>query len=299
MGKPRRHWVGDGFHVYPVFHDLAFSQELSPWLMFDYASPEEFPPSRSRRGVGQHGHRGFETVTIAFQGEVEHGDNVGNKDVIGPGDVQWMTAGSGIIHEEYHSTNFAKTGGLFEMCQLWLNLPAKHKMTKPIYQPILHGQIPAVPLPPVGMSTTECAALADSGSGAVVKVIAGEFNGVRGPAATFSPVELWDVELGDLADAAYELKIPEGHNCVVFVRRGRALIGAEGKEKPVEAQGVALMHREGSTFRVVAAEPGTQLLILGGEPLNEPIAAGGPFVMNTKEELAQAQADYRSGRLTR
>eukprot|EP00978_Attheya_sp_CCMP212_P022227 scaffold66031_cov63-Attheya_sp.AAC.4 len=138
----RPHWVGNSFYVYPVFADLAFRNELSPFLMFDYAAPKQFPPNEKKRGVGQHPHRGFETVTLAFQGEVEHRDSTGNQDVIGPGDIQWMTAGRGIIHEEYHSTEFAKSGGIFEMCQLWVNLPAKHKMTKPSYQPILTSDVP-------------------------------------------------------------------------------------------------------------------------------------------------------------
>ena len=146
LGAPPRHWVGNGFHVFPVFHNKAFTKELSPWLMFDYAAPKQFEPSYERRGVGQHPHRGFETITIAWQGEVEHGDSVGNRDVIGPGDVQWMTAARGIIHEEFHSTDFQQTGGTFEMAQLWLNLPKKDKMKKPRYQPILAKQIPVVPL---------------------------------------------------------------------------------------------------------------------------------------------------------
>lgn len=297
MGRPPRHWVGDGFDVYPVFSELAFTNELSPWLMFDYAAPKEFSPSRSRRGVGQHPHRGFETVTIAFQGEVEHGDSVGNRDVIGPGDVQWMTAARGIVHEEFHSDSFAKTGGVFEMCQLWLNLPAKNKMGPPRYQPILDKEIPRVPLLPAGLSADECRALQDNGDGASVRIIAGELDGIRGPASTFTPVELWDMELGSLVNTPYEVQLPEGHNCIVFVRRGRAMVGAVGQEKPIEAQGVALMHREGSVLRVLATELGTQLLVLGGEPINEPIAASGPFVMNTQQELQQANADYRAGRL--
>eukprot|EP00240_Pyramimonas_obovata_P005638 CAMPEP_0118945824 /NCGR_PEP_ID=MMETSP1169-20130426/43041_1 /TAXON_ID=36882 /ORGANISM="Pyramimonas obovata, Strain CCMP722" /LENGTH=326 /DNA_ID=CAMNT_0006891629 /DNA_START=266 /DNA_END=1247 /DNA_ORIENTATION=- len=268
MPTPPQHWVGDGFHVYPVFHDLAFTKELSPWLMFDYAAPKKFSPTSSRRGVGKHPHRGFETVTVAFQGEVEHGDSVGNRDVIGAGDVQWMTAARGIIHEEFHSTEFAKKGGVFEMCQLWLNLPAKHKMDPPRYQPILAKDIPSVPLP----------------GGGHVKVIAGEFAGVRGPAHTFTPVELWDVEL-EKKGTAYELNVPAGHNVIVFVRRGRALIGSEGAEKEIKPQGVALMHREGSTLRLVPSEDAVKVMVLGGEPIDEPIAARGPFVMNTYEEI--------------
>jgi len=292
LPSPPQHWVGDGFHVFPVFHNLAFTEELSPWLMFDYASPKQFPASQNgkRRGVGQHPHRGFETITLAFQGAVEHGDSVGNRGVIGPGDVQWMSAARGIIHEEFHSTEFAKKGGTFEMAQLWLNLPAKDKMGPPRYQPILDKEIPVVPLKRVSTEGGECdAAAGDDGS---VRVIAGDFGGAKGAAATFSPVELWDVTL-KVPGVDFEFDFPESHNVVVFVRRG----GLSVQGKKVGAQGVALMHREGTTLRVSASEPNTQLLILGGEPLNEPIAARGPFVMNTNAELQQAMADYHSGKL--
>jgi len=280
LPSPPQHWVGNGFHVFPVFHNLAFTQELSPWLMFDYAAPKQFSPTSGRRGVGQHPHRGFETVTVAFQGEVEHSDSVGNNDVIGPGDVQWMTAARGIIHEEFHSTEFSKKGGTFEMAQLWLNLPKKHKMDPPRYQPILAKDIPAVPLE----------------GGGHVSVIAGEFKGTQGPAKTHTPVELWDVELGTKG-TAYELPIPTGHNAVVFVRRGGALIGGEGKEKEIKAQGVALMQQEGSVLRLVPKEDNTKIMVLGGEPIDEPIAARGPFVMNTQEEIMQANMDFMSGKM--
>ena len=177
-----------------MFADLAFSQELSPWLMFDYASPKEFPPapaSDKRRGVGTHPHRGFETVTLAFQGEVEHGDNQGNKGVIGEGDVQWMTAARGIVHQEFHSKEFSRAGCTFEMCQLWVNLPKKHKMDPPRYQPILKDQIAVAPL------VVEGGGAAAEGSGNV-RVIAGEFNGVKGPANTFTQVDMWDITIDDV-----------------------------------------------------------------------------------------------------
>lgn len=292
MGAPPRHWVGNGFHVYPVFHELAFSQELSPWLMFDYASPKQFSPTSTRRGVGEHPHRGFETITIAFQGEVEHGDSVGNRGVIGPGDVQWMTAGRGIIHEEFHSTKFGRTGGTFEMAQLWLNLPAKDKMSPPRYQPILKGDIPVVPLG----EDEVCATEGGGEPGNHIKIIAGEFNGTTGPAMVHTPVELWDIQLARPHEPV-ELPVPEGHNVIVFVRRGRALVGAAGSEGAIESQGVALLERSGGVLRLVGSEAGTQLLVLGGQPLDEPIAARGPFVMNTPAEIQQANIDYHSGRL--
>eukprot|EP00406_Dinophysis_acuminata_P047004 CAMPEP_0179308292 /NCGR_PEP_ID=MMETSP0797-20121207/51072_1 /TAXON_ID=47934 /ORGANISM="Dinophysis acuminata, Strain DAEP01" /LENGTH=336 /DNA_ID=CAMNT_0021017983 /DNA_START=27 /DNA_END=1038 /DNA_ORIENTATION=+ len=274
---PRPHWVGNGFHVFPVFGDLAFSEELSPWLMFDYAAPKAFEPSRSRRGVGEHPHRGFETITVAFQGEVEHGDSVGNTGIIGPGDVQWMTAGRGIIHEEFHSDRFTATGGTFEMCQLWLNLPAKHKMDPPRYQPILAGEIPAVPL-------------GDGEGGGVARVIAGELRGQKGPAMTHSPVDLWALELG-APGKPHELELPDGHNCVVFVRSGRLRVGEAGAEKELGPAATALMHRRGTTLRILAVDPDTKVLVLSGKPLNEPIAAQGPFVMNTYDEIRKANDD--------
>eukprot|EP00933_Yihiella_yeosuensis_P007871 TRINITY_DN113070_c0_g1_i1.p1 TRINITY_DN113070_c0_g1~~TRINITY_DN113070_c0_g1_i1.p1 ORF type:complete len:335 (-),score=67.66 TRINITY_DN113070_c0_g1_i1:457-1461(-) len=277
MRKPRRHWVGDGFHVYPVFADKAFTRDLSPFLMFDYASPEHFPPTKQKLGVGQHPHRGFETVTIAWQGEVEHGDHLGNRDVIHPGDVQWMTAARGIVHEEYHSREFAKTGGMFEMCQLWVNLPKKHKMDPARYQPISKDSIGVADLP--------------NGAGSV-RVIAGNFCGVTGPAVTMTPIDMWEILLPK-ADAAADLVFPPGHNTIVFIKRGKASVGAKGDK--LSEQDVALMGEVGCSVPVRALVDETALLILSGEPINEPIASMGPFVMNTREELAQAQSDYMKG----
>eukprot|EP00565_Helicotheca_tamesis_P004343 CAMPEP_0185741418 /NCGR_PEP_ID=MMETSP1171-20130828/38949_1 /TAXON_ID=374046 /ORGANISM="Helicotheca tamensis, Strain CCMP826" /LENGTH=332 /DNA_ID=CAMNT_0028413387 /DNA_START=665 /DNA_END=1663 /DNA_ORIENTATION=+ len=272
------HWVGDGFNVYPVFGQHAFTEALSPWLMFDYAAPKHFPPSRSKRGVGQHPHRGFETITIAFQGEVEHGDSVGNRDVIGPQDVQWMTAGRGIVHEEFHSRDFAKTGGTFEMCQLWLNLPKKNKMTKPRYQPILDKNIP----------------VEEVAEGVKARVIAGTVGETKGPAKTFSPVELWDISV-EKKGTTVELDVPEEHNVILFVRKGQITVG----ESEVGPQSVAIMEQRGGKVAFTAEEKNSQILLLGGEPLNEPIAARGPFVMNTNEELRQAMFDYQNGKLGR
>jgi len=289
----RPHWVGNGFHVFPVFAHYAFSNELSPWLMFDYAAPKHFEPTAKRLGVGQHPHRGFETVTIAWQGEVEHSDSVGNNDVIGAGDVQWMTAGRGIIHEEFHSTAFARAGGTFEMAQLWINLPQAQKMHAPRYQPLLASRIPTVPLSAAG----ECSDAASSPAGKA-RVIAGTLDGTTGPAQTFSPAELWDIEL-TAPHRPVELALPEGHNAIVFVRRGGVRVGAEGQEEEVGPQAVAVMQREGRTLRLAATEAGSQLLLLGGAPLDEPIAARGPFVMNTDAEIAQANADFRSGKMGR
>jgi redox-sensitive bicupin YhaK (pirin superfamily) len=285
-----RHWVGDGFHVHPVFASKAFTEELSPFLMFDYAPPTHFEPGHPR-GVGRHPHRGFETVTVAFQGEVEHKDSVGNRDVIKAGDVQWMTAGRGIIHQEHFSEEFAQRGGTLEMCQLWVNLPAKDKMVKPGYQPIVEKDIPSVELF-ASSEDGECAN--NSESVGKVRVIAGTFQGTKGPASTFSPVELWDVILSK-SNNVVDLPFPKDYNCIVFVRRGKASILDDDGINEVGPQSVALMERKGSTLRVKADEDDTSLLIMGGMPLNEPIAARGPFVMNTWEELAQANRDYQLG----
>jgi redox-sensitive bicupin YhaK (pirin superfamily) len=235
---------------------------------------------------------GFETVTVAFQGEVEHHDNKGNSGVIGPGDVQWMTAGRGIVHEEYHSKEFTKTGGTFEMCQLWVNLPKKDKMTKPGYQGILNKDIPVVSLP-LGN--------ADNESLATARIIAGELGTAKGAATTFSPVQMWDVGLPH-AGSEIDLPFPADHNCIVFIRRGSVeILSGEGESelKPTKLspQEVALMRLDGSsTLRIRVLEPDSSVLILGGEPLNEPIAARGPFVMNTQDELRKAMTDYQRGK---
>lgn len=271
----RSHWVGDGFKVRPIFAHLAFTQDISPFLMFDYAAPLEFSATNEKRGVGPHPHRGFETVTIAFQGEVEHGDSVGNRGVIGPGDVQWMTAASGIIHEEFLSRDFLKQGGVLEMVQLWVNLPAKYKMIAPKYQPILSSDIPVVAL---------------TGDAGTVRVIAGEFSGKQGAASTYSPVNLWDIRL--VAGKTVELTVPEGHNTMLFVRQGKLDVAGE----TLGAADLALLMQEGTQIKLHALED-TSLLLMGGEPIAEPIAASGPFVMNTDKEIRLAMMDYQSGRM--
>ena len=271
------HWVGDGFPVRPLFGKLAFSGEISPFLMFDYGGPMIFEATEKKRGVGPHPHRGFETVTIALQGEIEHGDSVGNRGVIGPGDVQWMTAASGIVHEEFHSQRFAKQGGMMEMVQLWVNLPAKFKMSAPQYQPISSSSIPVVTLPDNGGS---------------VRVIAGEYAEVKGAATTFSPINLWDIELRE--GKSVELDLRDGDTTLVFVRKGKLALGGT----TVGTADVVLLTREGNGMALKALED-THLMVLNGEPINEPIAAQGPFVMNTESELHQAIGDYQSGRMGR
>jgi len=278
LPKPRAHWVGDGFNVFPVFANLAFTNDISPFLMFDHAAPKEFKPTQKKLGVGQHPHRGFETVTIAYQGEVEHGDSVGNRGVIGPGDCQWMTAASGIIHEEFHSREFAKKGGTFEMAQLWVNLPAEHKMIPPRYQPLIDKEIPRVSLP--------------DGQGEV-KLYAGDYNGTKGSASTFTPINLWDVTLNPTGEQA-DIQIPASHNTLLFVRQGRVQV----EDNEMVAAQVAHFNMDGDYISVknLGSEP-ADLLIMSGEPLNEPIAARGPFVMNTQAEIRQANVDFQSGRM--
>jgi redox-sensitive bicupin YhaK (pirin superfamily) len=273
-GAGSNHWVGDGFPVRNLLPSNGV--EVSPFLMLDYAGPLKFEPSTKRRGVGEHPHRGFETVTIAYQGSVGHRDSAGNSGVIYPGDVQWMTAASGVVHEELHEAEFTKNGGVFEMVQLWVNLPKSQKMSKPQYQGITKEQIPVIDLP----------------GGGHVRVIAGELLGRLGPAKTFTPVGLSDVVLK--AGERFELPIPEGHNAAVVLRKGEVLLnGADLLHG--EAQ-IAPLTSEGDGV-LLEAKADTQLLILSGEPIDEPVASYGPFVMNTQEELKQAVADYRAGRM--
>jgi quercetin 2,3-dioxygenase len=274
----QRHWVGDGFPVRSVFSYNELGAELSPFLLLDYGGPANFPPTTERRGVGAHPHRGFETVTIVYSGEVEHRDSSGGGGIIGPGDVQWMTAASGIVHEEFHGPDFAKRGGAFEMIQLWVNLPAKDKKADPGYQNITDKQIPRVSLP---------------GNAGQVRVIAGNYEGNRGPARTFSPMNLWDVKVN--AGHSVEFRLPGGHTTALLVLKGR--IRLDGGELVGEAE-LGVLEREGENFAIEALAD-TTLLILNGQPIAEPIVGYGPFVMNTDAEISQAFADYRSGKMGR
>ena len=276
---PGRHWVGDGFPVHGMFgYDGPGVPGRSPFLMLDYAAPTVFEPTTRRRGVGQHPHRGFETVTIVYDGEVEHRDSTGKGGVIGRGDVQWMTAGSGILHEEFHSSEYAKRGGPFEMVQLWVNLPKKDKMAAPGYQGIVDAQIPAVALP---------------GDAGTVRVIAGDHGGQRGPAHTFSPMNVWDVRLG--AGKSVELPQPEGWSTLLIVLAGTVMLNGEAvlREKQV-----ATLSAEGTNV-VVEANSDAKLLLLAGEPIDEPVVGYGPFVMNSQQEIVQAIADFNSGKFGR
>ncbi|MEI2782663.1 MAG: pirin family protein [Candidatus Competibacter sp.] len=272
---PRPHWVGDGFPVRSIFSYHSHSKQLSPFLLLDYAGPAEFPPANQPRGVGQHPHRGFETVTIVYQGEVAHRDSTGQGGVIGPGDVQWMTAGAGILHEEFHSEVFTRSGGELEMAQLWVNLPARDKRTPPGYQAIFAQDIPAVPLP--------------DGAG-TVRVIAGEYAGRKGPARTFSPMRVWDLRLTE--GGISELVVPDGWNTALVVLRGTVLVNGD---QIARAAQMVLLDPVGHSFSI-EANGDAVVLLLSGEPIDEPIVGHGPFVMNSQAEIAQAIADFNGGR---
>lgn len=266
------HWVGDGFPVRTLFGYDGDTKTVSPFLLFDYAGPHEFAPSTKARGVGQHPHRGFETVTIVYDGEVAHRDSTGQGGVIGPGDVQWMTAAGGIIHEEFHSPAYSKSGGPFRMVQLWVNLPASAKMSPPRYQPIVNAQIPQLAMP----------------DGAV-RVIAGAFGETKGPAETFTPLNLWDLRLRAGGSAALDL--PEGHNAMIAVLAGR--VSVDGRSAG-EAE-IIRFGRSGAGA-LVRAESDAVALVLTGEPIDEPVVGYGPFVMNNVAEIRQAIDDFNNGR---
>lgn len=269
------HWVGDGFPVQSIFSYRDIAQQMSPFLLMDYAGPADFEPTTERRGVGRHPHRGFETVTIVYEGEVAHHDSTNAGGTIGQGEVQWMTAGAGIVHEEYHGDDYAKRGGALEMIQLWVNLPAKDKMTKPGYQGITRDQIPQVTL--------------ENGAGSA-RVIAGELNGQKGPANTFSPMNVWDVRLQAGGTTRFQFK--EGDTTALFVLKGAIKLGDVHIIRPSE---LAVLQREDSEL-VIEAQQDSVVLLLNGTPLNEPIVGHGPFVMNTWDEIDQAINDYNSGR---
>lgn len=275
---PRPHWVGDGFPVRSLFSYQGLGAHLSPFLLLDYAGPAQFAPASKPRGVGIHPHRGFETVTIVYQGEVDHRDSTGAGGHIGPGDVQWMTAASGILHEEFHSEAFTRQGGTLEMVQLWVNLPAREKLAEAGYQTLLDRDIPSVALP---------------GDAGRVRVIAGEFQGHRGPARTFTPIDVWDLRLNQGGTA--RLDVPQGRTLALVVLRGTVLVN--GRDVVREAQ-LVQFDREGSGLEIEASIDAT-LLMLSGEPIDEPVVGYGPFVMNSEAEIAQAVQDFNSGRFGR
>mgnify|MGYP003625047987 FL=1 len=275
-GPPRGHWVGDGFPVRSLFsYDQMGASNISPFLLLDYAGPSEFPPAQRPRGVGQHPHRGFETVTVVYSGELEHRDTSGAGGLIGEGDVQWMTAGAGIVHEELHSRQFTEHGGLLEMVQLWVNLPASAKDTPAAYQTLLNEDIPRVSL---------------EDDGGTLRVIAGEYLGHKGPARTFTPINVWDLKLEP--GGRMNLPLPAGHTTLVAVLHGSVLINDTDVLREAE---LANLDRDGQEV-VLESNNDARLLVLSGEPINEPVVGYGPFVMNTQGEIQQAMLDFQSGK---
>lgn len=273
---PDRHWVGDGFPVHGLFgYNGPGVPQRSPFLLLDYAAPFEFTPSSQRRGVGQHPHRGFETVTIVYAGEVEHRDSTGQGGVIGPGDVQWMTAGGGILHEEFHTPAFSRRGGSFEVAQLWVNLPARSKATPAAYQSITNADIPSVQLPD---------------DGGQVRVIAGQYQDQAGPARTHTPMQVWDVRVN--AGHRVDLSQPEGWSTLVVVLAGTVQIN---EDTILRGKQFATLSQAGSGV-LIEANADAKLLLLAGEPIDEPVVGYGPFVMNSAQEIQQAIVDFNSGR---
>ncbi|MNM43197.1 Quercetin 2,3-dioxygenase [compost metagenome] len=273
--SPHAHWVGDGFPVRSLFTYDNLASQISPFLLLDYAGPHDFTPTTHRRGVGQHPHRGFETVTIVYQGELEHRDSTGAGGLIGPGDVQWMTAANGILHEEFHSPAFARTGGTLEMVQLWVNLPARDKRAAAGYQTLLATDIPQVAL---------------EGEGGSLRVIAGSYEGHRGPARTFTAMDVWDLRLN--AGAQVQLPVAEGRNAALVVLRGSVRINGEREAGPAS---LVLLERAGEHLQIEAMA-GASVLLLSGEPIDEPIVGYGPFVMNSQAEIAESFDDFQAGR---
>ena len=271
------HFVGDGFRVQnfiPSAYGLDMAR-MSPFIMLDYNAPFHFLATDTPRGVGVHPHRGFETVTLAYQGAVAHHDSGGNSGIIGPGGVQWMTAAAGVLHKEYHEANFAKKGGMFQMVQLWVNLPAAHKMSPPKYQGFNQEDIPSVAL---------------ENNGGHIQVVAGQYQDTKGAAETFTEVHLFTAYLNPKGQATFSF--PATHNTAILVLSGSVKI--VGHEEDILDNHFVLFENEGEDFTITALEK-AQLLILSGAPIHEPIAAQGPFVMNTKEEINQAIRDFHTG----
>ncbi|MFK8272264.1 pirin family protein [Capnocytophaga canimorsus] len=267
------HFVGDGFRVHNFIPGTSSMERMDPFIMMDYNAPYVFPPSEIPKGVDVHPHKGFETVTIAYKGKVEHADSTGGGGVIGEGDVQWMTAGNGILHKEFHETEWSKSGGLFQMMQLWVNLPAKYKTTPPKYQAIKNADIPKVPI-----------------TDGEVAVIAGEYNGVKGAASTFSPIHMYNVRLQRGGKTI--LSFPKHYTTTLVTVEGSIRVN---EQEEVAADHFVLFKNDGENFTLEATSDAL-ILVLSGEPIAEPIAAYGPFVMNTRQELIQAFQDFEQGK---
>ncbi len=270
----RKHWVGEAFYVKNIFsYNDANNQDLSPFVLLDYAEPHYFSPSSHQRGVGEHPHRGFETVSIIYQGEVKHYDNKGNEGIISEGDIQWMTAGKGIIHSEFHSNNFAKTGGIFEAIQLWVNLPKKYKMTLPKYQDIKKEKIPVVKL---------------DNNGTTLRVLSGKYAEHQSPVNTFTAINAWDIDLKANNEIDFELQ--ENYTTLIFITKGSIVID----NQIIKAGEAVLFKRMGNNIIIKSLEE-ARILLLSAEPLDEPIFGYGPFVVNSKEEIEQSIIDFNNG----
>ncbi len=271
---PEPHWVGNGFPVRSLFNYAEHGARISPFLLLDHAGPTEFAPGNERRGVGAHPHRGFETVTIVYAGEVAHRDSCGAGGTIGPDEVQWMTAAAGLLHDEFHTEAFTRRGGPLEMVQLWVNLPARHKMDAPHYQALTRADIPEVALP---------------GGAGVLRVIAGDYAGHAGAAQTYTPINLWDMRLR--RGGKVDLTLPEGHTLMLLMRKGSVRVEGERAHA-----GQLLQLSRSGTGLALQALTDAELLLMGGEPIAEPVAGYGPFVMNTRAELTQAFEDFNAGK---
>jgi redox-sensitive bicupin YhaK (pirin superfamily) len=274
LSSTSEHWVGDGFRVKSVISPNGDPRVQSPFLLLDHAARRRFEPASERRGVGEHPHRGFETVTFAYRGEIEHRDSTGGGGIIGPGDVQWMTAAGGIVHEEKHSQRFTDQGGEMEMVQLWVNLPAKSKLSQPGYQSLLDADFPRLSL-----------------GAAQARLIAGALDGTSGPARTHSPMTIFDLSFGE--DGVSEFALPTGFTSLTFTLEGDVRVG----EQPVAAGQLALLERHGHGLVRIHGAKDARVLVLSGEPIHEPVVSYGPFVMNTRAEIQQAMQDYQSGKM--
>ena len=271
----QKHWVGNGFHVYGLLRPTEdLNKYISPFIMMDYASPEEFSKTNERRGVGEHPHRGFETVTFSYQGEVEHRDSSGGGGIIKPGDVQWMTAGSGIVHDEFHSVNFSKEGGVFEMVQLWINLPKKNKMTKPKYQELKSKDIPRIYL----------------GKGTELRVIAGDYQGSEGPSSTFTVINIYDITSKNSNNISLNFK--NNTNTIILIMNGELQID----KKIFKEKNILIFEQYGENINCKISKD-FKCLILNSKPIDEPIVVHGPFVMNTKKEILEAIEDFNNGKM--
>ncbi len=275
LNPPPFHWVGNGFKVHNFFpRGLKSNYRMSPFFLLDYNAKMSYHPSNEKRGVGVHPHRGLETVTIAYHGKIAHHDSAGNGGVISEGDVQWMTAGRAILHKEYHESGYVEKGGDFQMVQLWVNLPAKDKMTEPKYQEIQYERMGKYEL--------------ENNSG-LVNIIAGEFNTVKGPAFTFTPINLFDVKLNEFAKINFNFE--EHHNTGILIIEGKVKIN---NSDTASSDQLVVFKNIGNEIEVEALEKST-FLVMSGEPINENLFPYGPFLMNTEEEIVQAYEDYNKG----